>query len=292
LLRGASACPCSDDPGSGAFLTRADQSYALALTSTTRRAMGTFDVAGHYRALGPGELEASEELLLRAALRLPERLEWQAELGAASYRFHTPTFDQEQRSVGDGVLHARYALRQEDMSHAGARWPAISLGVLSRAPLGALVSSRSGGFGSSGAQLGLGAWEVAANADVSRQLAPRLGFSFGAELGYRLPDRALGRERQLGPRLDLSLSADVEAADWLSATVAIGSRFTGDVELDERELDGTGERSLSTTLAVTVRQRPSGLRSSLGLRFEPPVTGLARSSVATLALSSTLGVAF
>lgn len=285
------SCPCSDDPSAGAFLTRAGERYALSLLASSRRAQGAFDVSGAFHALGDGELQASEELLLRGALRAPERLEWQLELGASSYRFRTQRVFDDQVGLGDAQLRARYALRREGMPHESLRWPALSAAAFVRAPLGAMTTSRPSSFGSGGAQLGLGAWELGAACDVSRTvLFPELVPFASLEVGYRLPDDSLGRDRQLGPRLSLALGARFEAAPWLSASLAVAGRFVDDVRLSGRALDGTAERLVSVAAALGASDAATGFRSSLGLSVDPPLRGLSLNAVATTALSVSLGV--
>lgn len=288
-----SACPCSDDGGTSS-LVRDDERYAAALVATSRHALGHFDAFGQYHALGPADGEASEELLLRAGLRLPRRVEWLGELGYASYRFHTMSRVEAHTGVGDALLRARWTVRDEGMPHESPWLPSLSLASLLRAPLGALADNRSAGFGSGGAQLGLGAWELGAGFDATRSLVPELQLMLGAEGAYRFEDHVLGRARRLGPRLDATVGARLMPSAWLAATFALRARFTADVALSNgdgnglQRLPGTAERLWSLVVGAAVYDRNSKLRSSLTLSWDPPVGSFSVGTTAAAALSVAL----
>ena len=286
--RAAAACPCSDDAGSAAGLVRADERYAVSLVASSRRALGSFDAFGHYRPLVAAEGESSEEMLLRAGLRLPQRLEWLGELGYASYRFHAPGVVERQGGVGDAILHARYVALEQGMPHQGGL---LGLGVsgLVRAPLGSLASERSSSFGSGGAQLGLGAWEAGAGLELERRLWPKLELTLGGEAAYRFEDHVLGSSRRLGPRADVVLALRSSPSAWLSASVAVRARFTADVTFAGRRLDGTRERLGSLVLGATIFEPASRLRSSVTFSVDPPVAAFSVGSTAAAALSVALG---
>ena len=270
---------------------REDERYAASLVATSRHALGHFDAFGRYSALGVAEGEASEELLLRAGLRLPQRVEWLGELGYAAYRFHAPGTALERTGIGDALLHARLKLRDEGMPHESPWLPAVGVSVLVRAPLGALAGRHDTSFGSGGAQLGLGAWELGAGIEARRSLVPKLELMLGAEGAFRFEDHVLGRTRprQLGPRADVLLGARALPSAWSAATLALRARFAGDVTLDDRRLPGTGERLLSVVLGGAFYDRSSKLRSSLTLSLDPPVRSLSVGSTAAAALSVALG---
>ncbi len=285
----AAACPCSDDAGAGTSLSRADETYAAALVATSRRALGRFDVGGRYRSLADDEAETSEELLLRAALRLPQRLEWLFELGYASYRFHAGSTVVRHEGMGDAMLRARYGLLAEGMPHETPRWPALAVSALLRAPVGALSSSRATGYGSGGAQLGLGAWEAGAGVDLTRSGLDALDWFLGTEAAYRFRDHSLGRARRLGPRLDGWVGMRARANDAWSASMALRARVTGDVTLEGATLDGTGERLLSLLLGASFFDQPSGFRSSATLSLDPPLRLYGAGTTASVALGLALG---
>lgn len=290
----ARACPCSDDAG-GSGLVRRDESYAASLVATSRHALGHFDAFGQYSPLSNEEGEASEELLLRVGLRLPQRVEWLGELGYASYRFHALHRVEARSGLGDALLRARVALRDEAMPHESPWLPALALSGLLRAPLGVLAQNRSTGFGSGGAQLGLGAWELGAGFDASWALMPKLQLLLGAEGAYRFEDHVLGRARRLGPRLDATLGARVAPSAWLSTSLAVRTRMTGDVTFGDRDghgeqhLAGTAERLWSLVLGAAVYEPQSRLRSSVTLSLDPPVGSFSVGSTAAAALSVALG---
>jgi len=289
--RGAGACPCSDDAGGGSALVREDERYAASLVATSRHAFGRFDAFGNYRALGRLEAETSEELLLRAGLRLPRRVEWLGELGYAAYRFHAPGLAEGRTGIGDALLHVRVGVRDEDMPHETLRLPALWLSGLVRAPLGVLAQSRTSSFGSGGAQLGLGAWELGLGVEAKRAILPRVEVLLGVEGAYRFEDHVLGpaRPRQLGPRADVALGARALPSDWLATSVALRWRMTGDVTLGGRRLTGTAERLWSLVLGAAVYERSSKLRSSITLSVDPPLGSLSVGSTAAAALSVALG---
>jgi hypothetical protein len=285
------ACPCSDDSGGASGLTRADERYALSLVATSRRALGRFDALGRYSPLSPDESETSEELLLRLALRLPPRLEWLTEVGYAGYRFHAPAIVEEQAGFGDALFHARYTAFDEGMPHASIWRPSLAFSALLRAPIGVLSARRSSSFGSGGAQLGLGAWELGGGAEAKRSLNELLEVLLGGEAAYRFEDHVLGpaRPRRLGPRADVALGLRALPAPWLSTSVAFRLRLAGDVTLAGRRLDGTSERWWTVVLGAAVFDQGTRLRSSVALSVDPPLGGFARGAAAGAALSVALG---
>jgi hypothetical protein len=280
----ALACPCSDDAGSGLGLTRDDELAAAALVTSTRWARGVFDAQGNYRPYESDESETSQELLLRAALRFPQRLEWLAELGYAAYRFHAGSLAHEQKGIGDLILRARYLVLTEAMPHAALPLPSLGATLLVRAPLGSISAGAARGFGSGGPQLGLGAWEVGGGLDAARAMTDALGLVLAGELGYRFEDHALGRPRQLGLRVEGLLGLRASPLDWLSGLVAVRARSSGDVEFGGRALAGTGERLVSLVLGGTIYDSRSGLRTSLTLSWDPPWSALSAGSSAQTAL--------
>jgi hypothetical protein len=271
-------------------LVREDERYAVALVAASRRALGRFDAFGRYSALGARERETSEELLLRAGFRLPERLEWLGELGYSDYRFRAPFANERQSGIGDAQLHARYSVWDESMPHVAWPLPAVSLSALVRAPLGALATQRGGSFGSGGAERGLGAWEAGAGLELMRSVLPALFVTLGGEAAYRFQDHVLDEPRRLGPRLDTSLGVRAMAAPWLSTNVAVRFRLTGDVTLAGRKLDGTGERLWSLITGVAVFERASRFRSGLTLSVDPPISQISGGSTAAVSLAASVGL--
>ncbi|MDF3069107.1 MAG: hypothetical protein K0R38_4708 [Polyangiaceae bacterium] len=286
----AFACPCSDDSGSFSGLVRQDERYAAALVATSRQALGRFDAFGHYAPLGPRERESSEELLLRAGFRLPARFEGLGELGYSSYRFHAPSTAEQQSGLGDALVRARFRALDEAMPHESFPAPALSLTALVRAPLGALAKDRSGSFGSGGAQRGLGAWEVGAGLELMRALVPRLQVSLAGEGAYRFEDHVLGTARQLGPRFDATLGSRALVNDWLSGSLALRLRMTGDVSLAGRILEGTSERLLSVIVGVSATDDKTRFRSAVTLILDPPAGAISRGSTAAISLGVSLGI--
>ncbi len=271
-------------------LVRPGERYAVALLASSRHAHGHFDAFGRYAALGPGEAETSEELRIRVGLRFPQSLEWLAELGYAAYRFNAPSIWEKTAGLGDGLLRARYLLLDDAMPHRGPSLARVGVSSVVRLPIGGISGGRSVSFGSGGAQLGLGAWELGAGVDASRELWQKLRLSLSSEGAWRLPDNALGRQRTLGPRLDLAVAASYEASDGASASLALRERFTANVKLDERELAGTGERTFSLVAVAGLYDAASGFRSSVTFSLEPALSGLSSGSTVATALGVALGV--
>jgi hypothetical protein len=259
--------------------------------ATSRRALGVFGAQGDFRSQRDDELEASEELLLRGAWRQNPKLEWQAELGAASYRLRSAGVAEDQAGLGDAIARARYLLSRESLPHEPVPLPALSLAGLLRAPLGHLASSGSASFGSGGVQLGLGAWEAGVGLDATRSWDGGRALWLGVEAGYRFADHSTGRSRQLGPRLELAAAGALPVNDWLSAHLALSGRWTANVTRAGQELAGTGERLVTVATSLMARPGQNGIRSSVGFSLEPPVAGLSRNVVSSAALSVSLGYA-
>jgi len=260
---------------------------------TSRRALGVFDAHGDFRPLERDESQTAEELLLRAAWRLDPRFEAQAELGAARYAFHSGAFHELQTGLGDAIARARYRLVDEAMPHAAVPLPALALDVLVRAPLGALVSSRSGGFGSGGAQLGLGTWEAGAGLIASRSLGSSWAMWLSVEAGYRFPDRRLGDDRHLGPRLDAAVGLRRSLVTWMSVVGAVAGRVSGDASSSGMRLEGSGERLVSLVLGLNARPPHSGgLLTGLSVSVDPPLSALSRNVVASTAVVTSIGIRY
>ena len=251
----------------------------------------SFDALGNYGPLKTDEAETSEELLLRAGLRLPARVEWLAEIGYASYRFRAARFHLEEAGLGDAVLRGLYTVRDESMPHEAPRWPSLRVSGLLRAPLGAWDSQGASGFASSGAQLGLGAWELGVGFAAARSASGMLNVSLAGEAAYRLPDTALGRERQLGPRLELMLAGSLEPLPAWSTSLGLRARFSGPASLDGKRALGSGERLLSLVGGGGFYDRATGFRASVMLSLDPPISGLSSGSMAATAMSVLLGAA-
>lgn len=286
----APACPCSDDAGSFSGLVLQDERFAAAVVATSRQALGHFDALGRYAALGDRERETSEELLLRAGFRLPLRLEWLAELGYSSYRFRAPRTAEEQAGLGDALFRARYRLIDEAMPHASFPTPAVSFSALLRAPVGALARDHAGSFGSGGAQRGLGTWEAGAGLELLRSVSPRWTLSVASEAAYRFEDHVLGSARRLGPRFDATLGSRAAVSSWLSTSLALRLRVTGDASLAGRTLDGTSERLFTVVAGLSALHDRTRFRSAVTLTIDPPVSDLSRGSTAAIALGVSLGI--
>lgn len=290
LLAGrARACPCSDDGGGGSGVLRDDERYAASMLATSRHALGRFDAFGRYSRLGEAEREASEELLLRVGLRWPQRVEWLGELGYAAYRLHAPGLVEQTSGMGDALLHARVRLRDEGMPHENPWLPAVTATALVRAPLGVMAAHRTTSFGSGGAQLGLGAWELGLGAEAKRSLVPSFELLLAGELAYRFQDHVLGSPRRLGPRADLGLGARLLPNAWFSMSAALRARLTGEVTIGGRALAGSAERLCSFVVGAAVYEPRSRLRSSVTLSVDPPWSSLSIGSTAAAALSVALG---
>jgi hypothetical protein len=266
----------------------------VALVTTTRWARGVFDAQGDYRPYDERESETSQELLLRAAVRFPQRLEWLAELGYASYRFHSGALAHEQRGVGDLIVRGRYQVLDESMPHAALPLPALGASLLVRAPLGLVSAGAAHGFGSGGPQLGLGAWELGGGVDAARSLGAALAVVAAGELAYRFEDHALGRPRQLGLRAEglVALRVAPLELDGFGSLLGLRLRASGDATFGGRELPGTGDRLVSFVLGATIEDAASGLRSSLTFSWDPPWSMLSAGSSAQAALGASLAWSF
>jgi hypothetical protein len=175
------------------------------------------------------------------------------------------------------------------MPHESPLLPAVAVAALLRVPLGTIADGRTESFGSGGAQLGLGAWELGAGIEARRSLTPSFQLMLGGEAAYRFEDHVLGRQRRLGPRADVALGARVLHAAWLSSSVAVRGRLTGDVSLSGRRLEGTAERLFSFVVGTAVFDAASRFRSSVTLSVDPPIGSLSVGSTAAAALSVSLG---
>jgi hypothetical protein len=289
LARTATACPCSDDAGSAVSLVREDERYAVALSWSARRALGRFDAWGKYHRLAADEGELGEELLLRAGLRAPRRIEWLGELGYAAYRAHAAGFSEHQSGLGDALVRARYSALDEAMPHEPLPLPALIVSALMRAPLGSVANDAGTSFGSGGAPRGLGAWELGAGLELRRSLLPDFELWLGGEAAYRFEDHALGRSRRLGPRLEGALGGRALLAPWLSSTLALRLRSIGDVELAHQTLPGTSERLFSVVLGLAIYESRSRFRSAATLSWDPPVASQGATAGAALGFSLGLG---
>jgi len=253
--------------------------------------MGAFDASSTFRPLGAGTSDAAGELSAYAGARVLPPVELAAVVPAGFVRVSAPGFATSRASLGDVVLRARWeALSEPAWPFDGSlRRPSLALGLALRTPTGAV--DRAGGtgtVGSAASSLGLGAFEGALAVDSRATLGRSWQVGLAGEVALRAPDAAIGRDRQLGPR-GLVRALGLHFVDDWTFGVNLDLAAEGSVAYEGRLARKSGQRMVSVGASVGFRS-PGGTRTTLGVSFEPPLSGLGLSSVAAVGL--TAGVAF
>jgi len=262
------ACSCSGQ-GPASALTRLDQSYGVRLSQRLVLGQGASNSHGRYQAFTPDEHDRSLEYALLMAYRL-QRLELAATVG---YGTRNAAFSEAaERATGfsDTLLRARYEAAQEPEPWQSGVYPSLAmLGTLR------LPTAPAEGL----APRGLGTYEFALGVSVERSFARLFRVGLLAEIAGRLPDTTLGLTRRLGPRAAAELTLSYFATPDLVISALIGTRWEGNVNVQQREQYGTAQRLTEIGAAISFQPWTSPLRAGFAQRYAPGIDGLSANTL-------------
>jgi len=267
LTAARAGSPCSCGTASvDAALTRRDETWGLRLSERAEFAQGTYNAHGMYRGFGANENSRSFDLAVLAAFRPFPRLELSAQAVYGRSSLTEGGQGRDLRGAADWFAHARWEILDQTPNWASIQRPfsvALVGGVL--APVGRADPSLN---------RGLGAWELSLGSVVDHDFSPWNRLSAFVEGGLRLPDRSLGVERRLGPRL----YAQATASHWLSGATALSAfsslRWEADAALDGRVESGSGTRLWQVGVGAAFQPSASRVRTTGSVRYAPHVAGL------------------
>ena len=262
------ACSCSGQ-GPASALTRPDQTFGVRASQRLVLGQGAANAHGHYEAFAPAEQDRSLEYALLVAYRL-QRLELAATLG---YGTRSAAFSEaSDRSTGlsDTLLRARYEAAEEPEPWQSGVYPSLAmLGTLR------LPTAPAEGL----APRGLGTTEFALAVSLERSFARLFRVGVLAELAGRLPDTTLDVTRRLGPRAGAELTLSYFASADLIISALIGTRWEGNVNVQQREQYGTAQRLTEIGAAISLQPWSSPLRAGFAQRYAPGIDGLSANTL-------------
>lgn len=268
---------------------------AAVLVQNTRTSFGRW-VGDSYRGLGSAERESGSDWLAGIAIRPTPRIEFAAYSGLGTATFAASGFYDKTRSPTDTVLRVRWdAVAEPALDTLGSN-PSLGLGLGLRLPTGSLGQGAIGEKGGGGAVLGasptgtsLGTTEVALAADV-RKTWNKVQIAGIAEGAVRIPDRALGPARALGPRVLARAVAMWFASEHLTASIFADFGWEGPLVFDGRSIRDSAARSVALGLSAAYKL-DNGFRAGLGTSVAPPLDYIGNDVPAFVQFSTFVGFA-
>jgi hypothetical protein len=296
----ASACAqacgsCRGPTGPGSTLTAPWQRYGVSLLYVLRSAHGAFRSDTSY-ARYRTESDRSVDVSLALGMRVVPRLEVSGALGYGTESVRLQGLYAKQASLSDLLVRARWDALQETLVIPGRTSPpslGISLGA--RIPTGSVSRSSEGGtpVGGSVTSQGLGTLEVSSALDARKTWGV---FQLGAvvEGALRLPDSApdsaIGKQRQLGPRLLGRLLALGFLTSEFAAAGFVEVNWEGPIAYEGRRSPDTSLSSTSIGSSLSFRSE-HGFRSGAAIAYTLPIDTLGKNALATASVSFFLGYA-
>lgn len=296
----ASACPCQGSSGPGAAITSQMNTYGFSVIETARLVHGAWLPNGKYTPLGSNNFQWLFDLAFGAAYRPIRHLELGLQSAFGRQSVSAPSFSSQRTGFGDTTLNARWEAVDEPMPFEKKAFPIPAVAVIAklRTPTGTVTrtnqlgSGRTGSIGTTASSQGLGTWEPALALDLQRTFARRKAqANLAGEFAYRLPDDALGRDRQLGPRLLAQLNVRYLATSRIGVGVVTDLGWEGDVAYNGQRVPGTAQRLWSIGGFGYYTVPDVGLRSGLMVRYAPPVNGINVNAIGATSISVSLGYA-
>ncbi|HEY3253474.1 MAG TPA: hypothetical protein VGJ91_05980 [Polyangiaceae bacterium] len=269
----AAACSCSGQ-GPASALTRLDQSYGVRLSERLVLGQGAANAHGRYQAFAPSEHDRSLEYALLMAYRV-QRLELAATVGYGTRSAALSEAAERSAGLSDTFLRARYEAAEEPAPWQSGVYPSLAmLGTLR------LPTAHAEGL----APRGLGTTEFALGVSVERSFARLFRAGLLAELAGRLPDTTLGVTRRLGPRASAEFTLSYFATPDLVISALLGTRWEGNVNVQQREQFGTAQRLTEIGAAISFQRSSSTspLRAGFAQRYAPGIDGLSANAILSL----------
>ncbi len=277
----AHACACGV-PGLDTPLTTAMDGWGLRASEGARLATGRMDGQGRYRRFSGDERNLRYETQLLAAYRLVPRLELSSSLGLAREADVAGAQQTSSSGPSDSWARLRFDAFDETPVHrAGAPLPALSFTGSLRAP-----TAKAGRE----LNIGLGAWEAAAGLALERSVSARWRVGLSAEGALRAPDRSLGIERRLGPRLTTQAAAWCWPRPTLAFSLSSNLTWEGDAAVRGVAQPGSASRMLQLGAGIVYALPGSVLRPGLAVRQSLPVTGASINSLVATTVELSLSL--
>jgi len=274
----ARACSCSGQ-GPASALTRLDQTFGVRWSERLVLGQGASNAHGHYQAFAPGEHDRSVEYALLVAYRI-QRLELAATLGYGTRSVTLSEASERSTGLSDTLLRARYEAAEEPMPWQSGVYPALAM-------LGTVRLPSAGAEGL--APRGLGTTEFALGVSIERSFARLFRVGLLLELAGRLPDTTLGVTRRLGPRASSELTLSYFASPDLVISALLGTRWEGNVTVQERMQYGTAQRLTEIGAAISFQPWSSPLRAGFAQRYAPGLDQLSANTVQSLSSELWIG---
>jgi hypothetical protein len=277
--RPSQACSCGV-PGLDSALTRRSETWGVRLGERADVTSGGFNAHGTYRPLGAHERDTTFDLTALAAIRAVERLELSSEVGYGRSSAVMGGRALTSSGLDDVVLRGRLEALDEApawLEHGSPVDLALTMGVL--VPMAPFDPER---------PRGLGAWEVGAGVVASRSLSARTRLALSSEAALRLPDRSLGEQRALGPRVSTQLTlSHLVLPTWIASAFS-SLRWDGDSAIGGHSRPGSGMRVWQVGVGTTFNPNASAWRTSVAVRHAPQLSGISVNALATSTLELTL----
>jgi len=267
----AEACSCSGQ-GPASALTRLDQTYGVRLSERFVLGQGAANAHGRYQSFAADEHDRSLEYALLMAYRI-RRLELVATVGYGTRSAALSTAFERSTGLSDTFLRARYEAAEEPEPWQNGVYPSLAmLGTLR------LPTARAEGL----APRGLGTYEFALGFSLERSFARLFRVGLLAELAGRLPDTTLGITRRLGPRASAELTLSYFTTPDLVISALVGTRWEGNVNVQQREQYGTAQRLTEIGAAISFQPWSSPVRAGFVQRYAPGIDGLSANTLLSL----------
>jgi hypothetical protein len=274
----AQACSCSGQ-GPASALTRPDQKWGVRSSERLVLGQGEFNAHGRYQAFAPGEHDGALEYALLIAYRL-QRLELSGAFGYGVRSVALSTATERNAGLSDTLLRARYEAAEEPEPWQSGVYPSLAMLGSVRLP-----TAHAEGL----APRGLGSTEFALGVSLERSFARLFRAGLLAELAGRLPDTTFGVTRRLGPRASAEFTLSYFATPDLVLSALLGTRWEGNVNVQQREQFGTAQRLTEIGAAISFQPWASPLRAGFAQRYAPGINGLSANSIAPLTSEFWLG---
>ena len=299
LLGGdAQACPCRGTFGPGAAVSQVSETWALSFSPAASVVHGGWSPLGAYRPLDAQSTQRSVDLALSAGYRPLRVLELGLQATSGWQSLHTAAMSDSSGSLGDTALHLRWMVAEEAMRDLGRPlgWPTLEVVIAARIPTGmvrrsgaAAASGTTGAVGTAATSQGLGTWEAAMGVQAEKSLSRSVDMALLGQGGYRLPDDAIGVERQLGPRLLAQLTLRYRLDPELAVGAGRDLGCEGDVRYEGQLRSGTGQRAWGAAAFATFAPLGSPWRAGVTLRHTPELDGIGVNALSTTTLALSLG---
>ncbi|MEI9953167.1 MAG: hypothetical protein WDO74_30355 [Pseudomonadota bacterium] len=210
-----------------------------------------------------------------------QRLELAATIGYGTRSAALSEAAERSTGLSDTMLRARYEATEEPEPWQSGVYPSLAMLGTVRLP-----TARAEGV----APRGLGTYEFALGLSLERSLARLFRVGLFLDIAGRLPDTTLGVTRRLGPRASAEFTLSYFVTPDLVVSALIGTRWEGNVSVQQREQYGTAQRLTEVGGVISFQPWTSPVRAGFAQRYAPGIDGLSANTL--LSLSSEFWVGY